>query len=192
MILLDAHSWEVRQTKNKGRGLFAKRDIESGIVIGDYLGKVIRTADAVVDEQAGVYLMYYSDRAVISPDLTRPGIHLLNHSCRPNCWIYTYFGHTLFFTLRKILAGEELTISYLISPRDEFCNPCVHICKCGSVGCRQNMHMTLENYKRWRKFWDKQVKNTKRVRVRFGTDLPPLESYPEKIAIDSIYRELSV
>src|ERR1035437_4362700 len=139
MILLLDKYWEIKNTKNKGRGIFAKIDIPQGLIIGDYIGKVIHPKDAVVDEE-NFYLMYYHDTAAISPDLKQPGIHLLNHSCVPNAWLYIYKGHTLAFALKKISKGEELTIPYLLSPIDEFCAPCLHVCKCGDLQCTGTMH----------------------------------------------------
>lgn len=189
MILLPDNYWEIKETKNKGRGLFAKKDISKGNVIGDYIGKILRPQDALVDEE-NIYLMYYHDHAVISPDFKKPGVHLLNHSCLPNCFIYIYKGHTLAFTLRKILKGEELTIPYLLSPKDEFCKPCVHICKCENLECTGTMHLSKDKYDKWRKINDKQAKETKREKVIYGKDLPPLSTYPKKIPEDYI-REIN-
>ena len=101
MILLASDYWEVRATPTKGQGLFAKKAIAKGTIIGDYLGIILHPRDAIVDEN-NFYLMYYHDRAAIAPDLTKPGVHLLNHSCRPNSAFYIYKGHTLAFALRQI------------------------------------------------------------------------------------------
>ncbi|HEY5122970.1 MAG TPA: SET domain-containing protein, partial [Ignavibacteria bacterium] len=113
MLLLSSDYWEIRNTKNKGQGLFAKKNISKGRAIGDYLGTVLHPLDAIVNEE-NFYLMYYHDHAVISPDLKKPGIHLLNHSCIPNAFLYIHKGHTLIFARRNILKGEELTIPYLL------------------------------------------------------------------------------
>ncbi len=189
MILLARDFWEIKTTKRKGRGLFAKKEITAGTVIGDYLGKVIRTVDYDLDkDKDGLYLMYYSDEASIYPDLKKPDIHLLNHSCTPNCWIYTYRGHTLFFALRIIKLGEELTISYLLGPK-ETCTNCVHICKCGSDRCTGTMHLTKEKYNKWQKFQNSQNKKTKKQKVVFGKNLPVLSSYPKTVPDVSIYEE---
>ena len=45
MCLLKDADWEVKKTKEKGRGVFCKKEIKAGTVIGDYLGKVIKTAE---------------------------------------------------------------------------------------------------------------------------------------------------
>ncbi len=185
MILLSDEYWEIRNTKNKGRGVFAKRDISKGSVIGDYIGIIIRPQDALTDEE-NFYLMYYHDHAVISPDLEKPGVHLLNHSCKPNAFIYIYKGRTLAFALEKISKGEEITIPYLLSPKDNFCNPCLHICKCGSLQCSGTMHLSEEVYEKWKNFSEKWAKKTKKERVSFGKELPRLLSYPKKIPGDYI------
>lgn len=187
MILLPDNSFDIKNTKEKGRGLFATKDIDPGVVIGDYLGRVVKTADEDISEADGLYLMYYSDTASIYPtDLSSTGIHLLNHSCTPNCWIYVYKGHTLFFSLREIFKGEELTVSYLLSP-DEHCNPCKHICRCNSKLCTGTMHLSKEYFDKWRKFSDLQEKKTKRVPIRYGKELPKLDSYPKSIPDHPIY-----
>lgn len=188
MFLLKDDYWEIKKTKEKGDGVFSKKKIKKGTVIGDYLGKVIKTAEYDLDnDKKGLYLMYFSDEASIYPDLKKPGPHLLNHSCKPNCWIYIYRGHTLFFALETIAPCEELTISYLLSPYDETCKPCVHICKCDSKFCTGTMHLSKNKYKRWQKFQNEERKKTKKVKVVFGKDLPRLTLYPKSIPIDPIY-----
>lgn len=188
MVLLSNKYWEVKETRNKGRGLFAKKALNPGIVIGDYIGKVLKTAKVDIEEdKQNLYLMYYHDSASIYPDLQKPGIHLLNHSCIPNSWLYTYRGHTLAFTLRQIFAGEELTISYLLAPCDEFCNACDYICKCESLVCRQTMHQSLEKYKKWRIFQEERAKKDKLGKIRYGKELPQLSRYPKTIPDNPIY-----
>lgn len=188
MLLLDTHSWEVRITKGKGKGLFTKNVILPGTIIGDYLGKIIHPMDADMYEKGKhFYLMYYSDTAGIFPDLSTPDLYLINHSCTPNCWIYTYKGHTLFFALRKIFPGEELTISYLLSPQDEFCKPCTHICSCNGIICYQTMHLSPKRFNEWRTVYKEVTRKTKKMPVQRDHDLPALPSYPENITDHPIY-----
>ncbi|HZE87006.1 MAG TPA: SET domain-containing protein [Methylomirabilota bacterium] len=188
MILLPKDAWEIKTTKNKGRGVFAKKDIPAGTVIGDYIGKVIKTAEEnAIEDQYGLYLMYYHDRASLFPtDPKAPGIHLINHACMPNCWMYTYKGHTLYFALRHIFAGEELTVAYLLGP-DESCDPCTHVCKCDGAVCYKTMHLSEEQSEKWNKVNDEQTKKTKRKRIKFGQELPLLDKYPKEIADHPIY-----
>ena len=99
------------------------------------------------EKEDNFYLTYYHDLAVIVPDISKPGVHFLNHSCYPNAFIYIYRGHTLVFALRNILEGEEITISYLLAPKEKWCNPCLHICKCMSKNCTGTMHLSIYEYK---------------------------------------------
>jgi uncharacterized protein len=187
MIMLDQTFWEIKNTTRKGKGVFAKKDLAPGIIIGDYIGKVIKTAEEDTSEKNGLYLLYYHDYASLYPeDINKPGIHMVNHSCVPNCWIYTYKGHTLFFTLRKIFAGEELTISYLLSP-DDYCDPCTHACICESKFCTGTMHLTKEQFQAWNTFNENESKKTKRAPIRYGKMLSKLKAYPATIADNYIY-----
>lgn len=184
MIFLPKDSWEVRATKHKGRGLFAKKTISPGIVVGDYTGKVVRLSEFDFGRDGeDVYLLYCHDRAGIYPDRNKQGLHLLNHSCAPNCWLYTYRGHTLAFALRYIFPGEELTISYLLPPGDSG----RYVCKCESFNCGGTMCLTQEKYNRWRAFQDEREREDKRARIRYGHELKLLSSYPKLIMDNPIY-----
>lgn len=175
----------------KGWGVFTKNLIKSGAVISDYLGKVIRNADYdLAQDKEGLYLMYYDDQKSIYPDLSKPGPHLINHSCSPNCWLYVYRGHTLFFALRNINPGEELTISYLLYPNEGTCNPCTHICCCDSIACTKTMHLPRNKYDIWQKFQIASRKMTRRSKAFVNEDLSPLSSYPQTIPIHPIYTTL--
>ena len=187
MFLIKDDSWYVSKTKDKGFGVFAKAEIKVGTVIGDYLGKVIDNLqyDPKI-EKNGLYLMYFTDEASIFPDLKKPGLHLLNHSCNPNCRFYFYKWHTLFFALKKILPGDELTISYMLSPKEN-CNNCTHNCICGSKHCTGTMHLSRDKYKIWRKYQEAQKKKTKKPKIVFGKNLPKLTSYPKSILNNPIY-----
>jgi len=191
MFLITNDYWKVKKTKEKGRGVFAEKIIPAGTIIGDYIGKVIKTAEYDLDlDKKGLYLMYFSDRASIYPDLKKPGIYLLNHSCIPNCWMYTYRGHTLFFALRDISPGEELTISYLLSPKTDACQPCTHTCKCESELCTGSMHIAPDKYEIWQKFQDGEKRKTRNAKIVYGKDLSPLNSCPKIDSESSIYKRM--
>ena len=191
MFILNNDSWKVKKTLKQGLGVFATKKIKLGTVISDYLGKIIRNADYDMDlDKKGLYLMYYDDQKSIYPDLSKPGPHLINHSCSPNCWIYIYYGHTLFFALKDIDPGEELTISYLLFPNEGTCNPCTHICSCGSKTCNKTMHLSKYKYDIWQKFQHSENIKMRRKRVLINQYLPMLPSYPKFIAISTIYETI--
>ena len=191
MFLIGDDKWEVRETPHKGRGVFAKKLIEKGTVIGDYLGTIIQMSEYDIDEDSrGLYLMYLTDETCIYPDLNTAGLHLINHSCKPNCWIYTYKFHTLFFALRRIYPGEEVCISYLLSPLDTLCDPCPHDCHCGEKTCTGTMHLSQVQFMLWQKFQDAQKQPVPKKRFIKNTQLPKLDEYPTRISVDSIYDQI--
>jgi hypothetical protein len=183
MFLLPNDYWEVRETPNKGRGVFAKKDISAGTVIGDYLGKIIHDDDDYeLQEEYGFYSLSYTDDTSIWPDPEKPGIYLINHSCTPNTYILSYYGHTIYFALRKIFKGEELTVSYLMSPADADCDPCEHDCHCGSMLCTSTMHMTQASFDAWNKFDDEMLKKYPFQPTPIGGELQKLSEYPKIVA----------
>lgn len=161
MFLISEDHYQVKNTKYKGRGIFAKKEIKANTIIGEYTGKRVEIEKYDLEkDKDGLYLMFLNDKYAIYPDLTKIDIHLINHSCEPNCWIINYKQNlpirsknkVYFFALRNIKVGEELTISYLLPPKDETCNPCTHNCYCSSKKCTGTMHLSEEKFKRWQKF----------------------------------------
>ena len=182
MFLLKKYYWEVKETKSKGRGVFARKPISAGTLIGDYVGKLVHLKDVDFDKEKGnLYLMYYNDTTGIYPSLRKPGIHLLNHSCSPNCWIFKFKRHTLVFALKNIMNGDELTISYLLPPKN-ICKPCPHICHCQSKRCTKTMHLTEGGYKKWQDFQDKEERKGKYRKIINENALKLLAKYPKSIS----------
>jgi uncharacterized protein len=180
MFLLSEDYWEIRITKDKGRGVFACKSIPTGTIIGDYVGKLVQLYEVdFKKEKKNLYLMYYDDETGIYPDLKKPGIHLLNHSCSPNCWIYKFKRHTLAFALNNIASGEELTISYLLPPEIN-CHPCDHRCFCNSKNCTESMHLTEKKYKTWQNFQEKQKSKMDKISIKKSV-LKPLLNYPMSV-----------
>lgn len=196
MFLLPQDTWEMRTRKymeekkeKLNRGIFATKDIEAGTIIGDYIGLIIpEEKEDDYESSDEMYLMYYDDGVTVYPDVESAGIHVLNHSCEPNCFMYTYKGHTLFFALRKIYKGEEMTVSYQLSPMDDDCEPCTHMCYCKTPSCTGTMHMEQVKYDLWREFDDAETEKTKTVKANVGDTLALLDEYPKAIADDVIYK----
>lgn len=153
MFLINASFYQIKKTSHKGLGVFAKKVIKAKTVIGEYTGKKIEIEKYDLEkDKEGLYLMFLDDKYAIYPDLNTKDLHLINHSCDSNCWILNTNGKVYFFALRDIKSGEELTISYLLPPKDKTCNPCTHNCYCGSIKCTGTMHQSEENFKKWQKF----------------------------------------
>src|SRR3989338_4241266 len=147
MFLINSSSYKIKKTKNKGGGVFIKKDLEGGTVIGDYLGKIVSHEE---EEDSNVfYGMTRNDDEMILPDPDTAGVNYINHSCAPNCAMYPYKGHMLIVALRKIFTGEELSYLYLVDPEEGL--TFYYACKCGAPWCRGSMVTSWEYSK---KFWD--------------------------------------
>ena len=156
MFLISTNYFQIKKTKNKGWGVFVRKKIKEKIIIGEYTGTKVEIEKYDLEQdKIGLYLMFLNDKYAVYPDLTKIDIYLINHSCEPNCWILNTSDRVFFFTLRDIKIGEELTISYLLPPKDETCNPCSHNCYCGSQKCTGTMHQTVRQFKRWQAFQKK-------------------------------------
>ncbi len=187
MFLLPPSYWKIRTTKEKGRGVFAARARSPGTIIGDYLGRVVRPED---DEETvnSLYGMHAHDAFVFSPNKETIGIHLINHSCMPNCAMYPYKGHILYIALRRIFPGEELTVSYMVEPA-EVPDGLTYTCYCRTVLCQGTMVVSQE---RARAFWDVFVKKHmgtyyNHIGTPYGVELPFLPEYPSVVADEFIY-----
>jgi hypothetical protein len=122
---------EVRASSIEGRGLFARTDIDAGVVVSRLGGRLVGSAelDRLI-RQPG-----YVDTITVGPD-----VHLVlpgrtdngygNHSCDPNTW---WVGAFELATRRPVRAGDELTNDYATSTdTDGFRMSC----RCGSAVCR--------------------------------------------------------
>jgi len=184
MILMQKDCYAIRKTRKKGKGVFALKEIPAGTVIGDYTGRIINDKEIDLLEKKynnACYSMdYYNNGTSIFPiDIKAAGIHLLNHSCAPNCDTYFYYGHTLFFTLRKIWPEEELTIDYSFDPDEK--SGLLHACFCGSHNCRGTMYASDICLKNYGDFCRKESKGQKFKIQPAGTILEKLNKYPKEI-----------
>ena len=59
------------------------------------------------------------------------GTHYINHSCVPNAFMQIIYDHILFFALRDIKPGEEITIDY-----EQTLHSDDKRCICGAKDCR--------------------------------------------------------
>ena len=113
-----------------GQGLFAVRAIPADTFVLEYTGERIPTGSA--ENGGSRYLFLIDDDWTI--DGTVPGniAGYVNHACMPNCEARMEEGedgqkHIMFYTLRDIFSGEELTIDYGPDYFKKFIEP---------VGCR--------------------------------------------------------
>ncbi len=191
MLLISDKYYRVKNVSKKGRGVFAAHDILAGTLIGDYTGGLHKQkAINVLEKKAGAcYSMDYNNNglSIFPLDYKEVGVHLLNHSCSPNCDTYFYYGHTLFFALRRILKGEELTIDYGFDPDDSGEEDVAHVCYCGSPLCRGTMYTADNKLKSYGAFCRRITKNQKFVSLKEGDTLGALDKYPKAIKDEKFF-----
>ena len=192
MFLLDSSYYEIRKTKQKGRGVFARKEIPAGTIIGDYVGILIRDEKAEILEKKyknACYSMDYNDNglSIFPVNVKADGIHLINHSCAANCDAYFYYGHTLYFALRRIFPGEELTIDYGFDTASDNKKEFLHPCFCGSPFCRGTMYTSDARLRRYGAFYRAETKGQRFKTYPAGTILPLLEKYPQEIKDNEIF-----
>ena len=113
-----------------GRGVFARRLITAGAVLGEIDGDVL---DEHPEDSS--YVMELPSGRLLEPAAP---LRFLNHSCDPNCELFYWFDENESIqedrlwlqTIRPIETGEELLIDYSW-PADAAIS-----CKCGAANCR--------------------------------------------------------
>lgn len=186
MFLIPDKDYTIKKTRHKGYGVFAKSAIPAGTVIGDYIGILIpEKAEAEFEKKYGLYGRYFDENFTIfpkNPDVK--GVHKINHSCAPNCEVYSYKNHILHFALRKIFKGEELTIDYALDKPDPT-DFTTYPCHCNSIFCRGTLHASDHLENRWEKGMKKRKEKIRLVaKVK---ELAPLPSYPNIIPDKTLY-----
>jgi hypothetical protein len=113
-----------------GRGVFARRAIKAGIVLGEVHGEHLD--DHPADSS---YVMELPSGRLLDPAAP---LRFVNHSCDPNCELFYWEGDAenpqedrlWMQTIRPIAAGAELSIDYSW-PADAAIP-----CRCGTPQCR--------------------------------------------------------
>lgn len=119
MGLMHSESIEVKWVKGKGRGVFARRVIRKGEVIERVPVIVLPMRDVEEGDESGRlgrYIFVWG-RGTVAVALGYGSLY--NHSYRPNARYDDVGKQTKIFTaLRRIEAGEEITVNYNGDPRD--------------------------------------------------------------------------
>jgi len=132
MSLKLAPGLSIGKSKINGRGCFAATEFKRGRKIAEYTGE--RISDLEAQRRAGRAKLRICDidgRWSLDGSRGGNGTHYINHSCAPNAYMKTIHGHVLFFALRDIRRGEEITIDY-----EDTLHPDSKRCRCGAASCR--------------------------------------------------------
>lgn len=132
MKLKLAHGLSIRKSPIDGKGCFATVRFGRGRKIAEYTGERISDLEARRRaRRAKLRICDLDGKWSLDGSRGGNGTHYINHSCEPNAYMKTLYGHVLFFALRDIQPAEEITIDYEITLHSDRKR-----CRCGAVSCR--------------------------------------------------------
>ena len=130
--------YKIKKSKidNKGRGLYATKEIKEGTKIINYMGKIITNKQVdesdKFDNGKPIYLFTLNKRYTLDGDFSWNTAGLINHSCNPNTQ-YDGKGLKIWVTATKnIKKDEEITADYGFGYDEDYKQ---FPCKCGSKNC---------------------------------------------------------
>jgi SET domain-containing protein len=123
----------IAKSKIDGRGCFAAIDFHKRQKVAELAGERVGRAEARKRIGTHERIRICDVDGTVSIDAGRNGDEtaFINHSCDPNLFMRVQRGHVLFFALRDIRAGDELSLDYGESHHDGR-----RRCRCGAANCR--------------------------------------------------------
>lgn len=129
-------NFEIKETKNRGKGLFATRNFEKGVVILQFEGEHTSYDDAIskfsYEENSNflqigekLYLNLYKHYSVF-----------VNHSCIPNAYVKIAINNAFLISTRDIKTGEEIFFDYSLTCSEPD-GTWEMKCDCGNFNCRK-------------------------------------------------------
>ena len=118
-------------------GIYAVEPIPAKRKVIEYIGeKISRRETKRRAERELNYLFTLDPSSTIDGSVGGSGAEFINHCCEPNLVSRIVKGHILYFTLRDIKKGEELTIDY------HFAHDVEKVpCACGASNCRGTINL---------------------------------------------------
>jgi SET domain-containing protein len=128
----------VGKSKIDGRGCFATVRFKKGRKIVELVGERVSRVEAARRMRGKRRLHICGINSYWGIDSSRGGngSQFVNHSCQPNAFIRIIHEHILFFALRDIEPGEEITLDYV-----ESYHPDTKGCRCGVKNCRGTINL---------------------------------------------------
>jgi len=127
-----AHGLAIKESPINGKGCFATILFPHRRKIAEYTGERITNAEARRRaSRRKLRICGLDERWSLDGARGGNGTHYINHSCQPNAFMMSTRGHILFFALRDIQPGEEITVDYQVTWHDDDKR-----CTCGAEKCR--------------------------------------------------------
>lgn len=119
-------------------GLYAAEPIPRNRKVIEYIGERIsrRETKRRCEARELNYLFTLDKYWTLDGSVGGSGAEYINHSCEPNCEARIVKGHIIYFSVRDISKGEELTVDYHFDAKVEKV-----ACVCGSAKCRGTINM---------------------------------------------------
>ncbi|MEJ7712243.1 MAG: SET domain-containing protein [Pyrinomonadaceae bacterium] len=123
----------IKRSAINGKGCFANIFFRKRSKIAEYTGELISRRETARRVKAARKLRicainYYWN---IDGSCGGNGTHYVNHSCQPNSFMRVVHGHLIFFALRDIHPGEEITLDYVRTDHAD-----TKACTCKEPNCR--------------------------------------------------------
>ena len=133
LVMPNTNSLQVGRSTIDGRGCFATARFRRGRKVAELLGERIDRAEAERRTlgRRRIRVCDVDEGTAIDANIGGDATAFINHSCKPNLFTRVVRGHVLFFALRDVEPGEELTIDYEASPHPDSTR-----CRCGAAACR--------------------------------------------------------
>jgi uncharacterized protein len=136
MKLKLAPGLEIKQSPINGKGCFATINFLRRRKIAPYAGERISNVEAKRRGGRRILRICGIDhRWSIDGSRGGNGTHYINHSCTPNSFTRTLYGQLIFFALRDIQPGDEITLDYEMT-----LHPNSKRCTCGAANCRRTIN----------------------------------------------------
>ena len=151
--------YKIKKSNIDKRGLYASKNINAGVKIIDYVGKLISKKEtqknSKFDNSKDIYLFDINKKWDLDGAWSFNTARLINHSCSPNCEVEGQGLKLWISSLRKIKKGEELTYDYGFGYDKDYKQ---FPCKCRSKNC---CGFIIREHSRWR--LNKKFKKSNRI-----------------------------
>ena len=129
---------EARKSKIDGTGCFATVAFRKRRKIAELTGERVSRVEAArrMRGKERLHICAIDSYWGIDSSVGGNAAQFINHSCQPNSFVRIMHGRIIFFALRDIEAGEEITLDYIESYHSNDKR-----CACGASGCRGTINL---------------------------------------------------